>query len=72
MTPKSQKRIVLAKRVIELANGSQAAISFKELAQLRNLARTPEERLLPLEEIAACVIRRESAIGVEPRIWLSV
>ena len=61
MTPKSQKRIALANRVIELSNGSTAPISFKELAQLRNLAETPEERSLPLEEIAARVIQRENA-----------
>ena len=61
MTAKSQKRIALANRVIELSNGSTAPISFKELAQLRNLAETPDERSLPLEEIAARVIRRESA-----------
>jgi hypothetical protein len=61
MTLKSRKRIALANRVIELSKGSMAPISFKELAQLKRLAESPEERLLPLEEVAAKVIQRENA-----------
>jgi hypothetical protein len=61
MTVKSRKRIALANRVIELSKGSMAPISFKELAQLRRLAETPEERSGPLKEIAANVIERENA-----------
>ena len=60
MTVKSRKRIELANRVIELYKGSMAPMSFKELAQLVRLAETPEERLLPLAEIAARVIQREN------------
>lgn len=61
MTLKSQKRIALANRVVELSKGSRAPISFRELKQLLDLAESPQERVLPLEEIAARVIQRETA-----------
>jgi hypothetical protein len=48
----NQKRIALVNRVIELSNGSTAPISFRELAQLRNLAEMSEERSLEDRSLA--------------------
>jgi hypothetical protein len=61
MARKCPKRVALANRVLALFAGSRIPISFVELAKLRNLAETQEERNLPLAEIATNVLRRESA-----------
>ncbi len=63
MNRRSQKRMELANRVIALAGGARIPMTFRELAQLVKMMKTPEEKALPLEEIAAIVIRRESFDG---------
>lgn len=56
----SEERIELARRVIQLANGKDVPMTFKELARIKKMGKTPEERSLPLEDIAALVIERDS------------
>jgi hypothetical protein len=57
----SMARLRLAKRILMQKLGTgQPPVTLGDIAQLRFLAETDEEREMPVEKLAAAVIQRET------------
>jgi hypothetical protein len=69
MDPESAARINLAGRILarRMSGGDGPPVLLSEIAQLRFLAESDEEREMPIERLAVVVIDRERRrMGIRP------